>query len=136
MHQLPKYDPPSFNTAVEGSLNDRVKSFFMFWNNLQQYLYNYLNNLKIVLQSDGNSPYAALPATATISPTRHVQSVSGNTTITNISVPQDFVYVTLLAPNGFSLSTGGNIAANFTVSAGRAVTLYKNLLDGQWYISD
>jgi hypothetical protein len=135
VHQLPKYDPPQFNPQMEGNLNDRVKSFFMFWGNVQQYLYNYLNNFRFVLQSESTSPYAAVPAAATIAPSRHIQPVSGTATISTIQAAPDFHQVTLLAVNGFSLATGSNIAAAKTLTAGQAVTLSKNFLDGLFYPS-
>ena len=136
MHQLPKYDPPQFNPAMEGNLNDRVKSFFTFWGNLQQYLYNYLNNFRMVLQQQGSvlAPYTPITAAATISPTRHVQTVVGSATISNISVASDFDEVTLLAQTGFTLATGGNIAASATVNPGQAVTLVKDLGTNTWYV--
>jgi len=135
VHQLPKYDPPQFNPQMGGPLNDRVNSFFMFWGNLQQYIYNYLNNFRFTLQSGGVlAPVSALTAATTITPTQHIQSVTGSTTISNIQASADMLYVTLLAQDGFSLATGTNIAAAKTLTAGQAVTLYKNLSTGLWHV--
>jgi len=134
VHQLPKYDPPQFNPQMGGPLNDRVNSFFMFWGNLQQYIYNYLNNFRFTLQSESTTPYTTLASASTITPTRHIQPVSGTATVNNILAAPDFIQVTLLAQNGFSLATGQNIAAAKTLTQGQAVTLYKNLSTGLWHV--
>src|SRR5207249_681009 len=105
---LPNYQPPQLRTPT-GPLNQRVKEFAEYWDKFFVYEQNFLNNL---IAGD-TAPVAAVPAAATIAPEHVIQPVSGTAAIDTIAVSLAVFgpKLTLLAMNGFTLATGGNIAA-------------------------
>ena len=122
-YQPPHYLPPA------GPLNDRVKAFGEYWDKFFIYTRNFLNRVD-------TSTVTSIASAATIMPTRAIQPVTGTATIDTISVPSDFGGIlTLLSVDGFSLTTGGNIAASKILGVGEAVDLYFNILDSLWYVN-
>ena len=122
----PQYLPPYLHVP-SGSLNDRVKAFWEYWDRFYNYTKDYLNRVD-------PTPVTAVAAAASITPLRQVQPISGTANIDTLAVPSIFGDVaTLLAEAGFNLVTGGNIAAAKTLGPGEAVTLYLNVRDGLWY---
>lgn len=114
-------------TSLPASLNERMKHWFSYWDTYFIYTKNFLNRVD-------PTPVTAVASAATITPLRLVQPISGSATIDTIAVPSDFGFVvTLLSEGGFSLTTGGNIAAARSVTTGNAVTLYFNVRDQLWY---
>src|SRR3990167_5496509 len=134
MHLLPKFNPPDFQVPMK-DLNSRVKDFFGFWNGYSQYVLQYLNKLVQTIQLEGapDVPFQAIASAATIRPRQHIQPVTGAIAVATISTPEGFDVVTLLAVDGFTTITTGNIAAAVTVAVGRATTFYLNPIDNQWY---
>lgn len=106
---------------------------------LHTYLRQYVQNMDTFQSSvvdnltplAWTNPIAAAPA---IEPVNTLQPVSGSATITTITAAAASKVFTLLAIDGFSLATGGNIAAARTVDPGRAVVLFLNIGgDSKWY---
>lgn len=63
-----------------------------------------------------------LSSAPTLSPTNAIHHVTGTAAVSNIALPPNFTGdVTLIADDGFSTVTGGNIAAAVSAPAGRAI---------------
>ncbi len=119
------FDPPSFKVG-DPSLNARVKDFLQYWDNFFIQLRNFLNRQDTV-------PFASVASATTINPVRQVQPITGSVTITTINATPDLSPMTLLAINGFSTGTSGNIAAVVTLAAGTAKDFYWNPVNLKWY---
>jgi hypothetical protein len=115
---MPRYDPPSFRVG-NPALNERVKDFFEYWEKFLKYTRDFLNPID-------REPFASIASATTIAPTRRLQPVTGSTTIQTIEAREDFGPVVLLAIDGFSTGTSGNIAAAVALAAGTAKTFFWN----------
>ena len=106
---------------------------------LHTYLRQYVQNMDKFQSSvvDNLNPLIWTPsiaAAATIVPGNTLQPITGTATIDTISAAKESMRFTLMAVDGFSLTTGGNIAAARTIAAGNAVTLFFNSGgDALWY---
>lgn len=105
---------------------------------LQRYLKQYVQNQDEFNQkiSGALSPLnweAPIAAAATIAPLAPLQPISGSAAISQIDAGPGSVRFVLLAEDGFTLATGGNVAHAATINAGAAVALYLNFTDNLWY---
>ena len=91
------------------------------------------------LQTQANSQVqgiqAAIASAGTITATPPTQHVTGTVTITTINAPAGFSGpLWLISDNGFTLGTGGNIAAGTAaITAGRSVQLIYDPASAMWY---
>ena len=80
-----------------------------------------------------------IASAATIGPTYGITHITGTIAVTTITVPSSAAggssftgCMKLIADNGFSTTTGGNIAAAYTLAAGK---MYDACFDGtKWYM--
>lgn len=122
-----KYDPPTASISSQ-ALNDRVKEFMAYWDKFFVYTQNFLDGLFV-----DREPFTSVVAAATIRPSRQIQAISGGTTVVTIeAVGQDMTPITLLAIDGFSTSTAGNISAVVTLAAGTGRTFHFNPVTSKW----
>lgn len=79
----------------------------------------------------------AVTATTTISPKSDIVYVSGTTAIATITPPfAGFSGMIVLIPDAaYTLVTTGNIAIASTATAGRAMSMFFDNVQGKWYPS-
>lgn len=75
----------------------------------------------------------AIVGASTIEPIQPLQPISGSAPIATILAGPGMNRFILLAEDGFSTVTGGNIAAAVEVTAGTSLELLLNYTDGLWY---
>src|SRR6185369_2477775 len=107
-------------------------------NTLQVYLTNLISYLSTQFNDIDNklTPFTwcpAIAAAATIKPRTQVQPITGTANISNIDTYRGVTRLVLLAEDGLTLVTGGNIAARVDAPEGTNIILFKNLADNLWY---
>ncbi len=134
--QLPNFSPPNYQ-ELSGDLNSRVKHFAQYWPTYSQYLFNYLNKLKTAIQLgvSGSTPFQSIASAVTITPLQQIQPVTGSISVATINAPTDVGFIVLLAVDGFSTLTTGNIAAAVTLAAGTGRPFYLHFKTLKWYPS-
>ncbi|KKU98295.1 MAG: hypothetical protein UY28_C0004G0033 [Candidatus Amesbacteria bacterium GW2011_GWB1_48_13] len=132
--RLPNFNPPRYQPPP-ADLNTRFKDFLTFWQQYNQYVVNYMQRVGTFVQtlSGSDVPFEAIASAASITPLQAVQPVTGTATISDINAPDDFIKLTLLSIDGFSVATGGNLTVAKTLAAGESLSLVKNLSNGLWY---
>lgn len=76
---------------------------------------------------------APIAAASTIEPTSPLQPITGSTPIQTIGAGAQSSRFILMAEDGFTLITGGNIASAVDVGVGQSVELLLNYTDMLWY---
>ncbi len=133
---IPDLNPPSLDTTgirTFQEMRDRALSYFP---RVIEYFQDYFKTqLLPQLNSDVYGFGADIASAATISFTSEIHLVTGSVTIATINVPTGFTGggLTLAAKDGFSVTTGGNIALAQTVNAGHAIMLSWHPVQNLWY---
>lgn len=134
---VPPYSPPAA-PALTGKLAQDFANFRNYIvNQLLPYQFNYHSNHANAFNNGSQGEGSPLPAGATLYPSAFIHHVSGSATVTTIAVPVNFPFagqLTLIADNGFTIQTGGNIAHSKTLAAGDVATLTYSQQSQTWYL--
>lgn len=130
------FNPPSADLAAVRSFQDLRDRAIEWIRNFTQYVNNYINqDLLLPLNSDLFGFGADIPSAAAINPTNRIHLVTGGAAISTINPPSNFGggLLVLAARDGFSVTTGGNIAIAQNVPLGHAIFLSYLPTINRWY---
>jgi hypothetical protein len=125
---LINYNPPEYMPQSEG-LRDQVKGFLDYWRTF----FVYQKKWTADSQSADPSPFSTIPSATILPVSRKVQAVSGSVTVQTISALPSFSPFVILAVDGFSTGTSGNISAAVTVAPGTAIHFYYHPVLQKWF---
>ncbi len=114
-------------------LNELGQHLQLFETRLYEHLSSVVRQLNTGVQGFG----ADIAAAASITPSAYMHVVTGTAAISRIGTPPRYAGgpLVLIAADGFSLATGGNIASAAAVTAGTAVVLNYHSRNKLWYVA-
>lgn len=130
------FNPPSADLAAVRSFQDLRDRAIEWIRNFTQYVNNYINqDLLLPLNSDLFGFGADIPSAAAINPTNRIHLVTGAAAISTINPPSNFGggLLVLAARDGFSVTTGGNIALAQAIPANHAIFLSYLPTINRWF---
>lgn len=123
---IPSFQPPSADFGAVRTFQDLRDRALEFIQRYVQYTNDYFQvDLLPPLNSDVFGFGASIASAATINFTSQIHLVTGVAAISTINVPTGFTGggLTLASRDGFSVTTGGNIALAQNVPANHAIML-------------
>lgn len=133
--QLPRV-PKLANGTDFHSLQGAIKTAQQWMNQHTLYLQDYMGKIQQQVNSQVQSVGAALVSGATITISAPTHHITGTGTITMINPPSGFSGpIWLIADAGFSVNTGGNIAAAVNVTINKHLCLVFDPTTALWYPS-
>jgi len=138
IHTLAQYSPP-VKPGQTGKFREDLEALADYLiTRLLPYQFNFLQALTTTFNTGSQGVGAAIANAATITIGAFIHHITGAGAISTIQVPQTISFagmVVLIADNaaGFSLATGGNIAAAKTVAQGFAALCVYDQGTKLWY---
>lgn len=132
---LSPFEPPSRPRGQQPSFPAYLQQLEQWLDRYQNYVRDYVQQVVSVINT-GAQGFAKsdLPAASTLFVSAYTSIVIGTAVVSTIQTSPDFSgQVHLIAQDGFSTDTAGNINAAITVPAGASLLLDYNPVTQKWY---